>query len=306
MGRRNASVKGPKHEANIQMRDRSGIANPVNEPAAIEYAGVAGASKECQDAVLRLLQWGDRITRARILSCGGDHCLLLTVNVGDLVAVKSGFSSGYGGEGPHRFSYVLQVLDSHNTEIEEFDTAHDLLDRIDQSALTKADLEMLDAARPRHPSRWRGYILEDHLDRAVNGTLWRYEFPPIIPLALIDSRIIDLALSFWGGPDDRLMLGYRRLEDLVRERTGLTQHGAKLFSQAFSPNEGKLTWKDTDDSELVGRMSLFTGTYIAHRNPRAHKELNADCESALAEFLLLNQLYRLERYAVLRTPNSGS
>lgn len=80
--------------------------------ARIEYSGLAGISQACQDAVMRLLQYGDRITRARILSCSKNHCFLLTVNVGDLVAVKSGFASGYGGGGPHAFSYVLRLLDA--------------------------------------------------------------------------------------------------------------------------------------------------------------------------------------------------
>src|SRR4051794_3300801 len=99
------------------------------EPAAIEYVGLPGVSKECQDAVLRLLQYGDRITHVRILSSSHDHCLLLTVNVGDLVAVKSGFGSGYLGEGSRTFSYVLSVLEAHGAEIEEYLVAPDILEK---------------------------------------------------------------------------------------------------------------------------------------------------------------------------------
>ena len=88
-----------------------------SRPAGIEYVGEPGISKDCQDAVLRMLQYGDRITHVRILSSPSDHlkdhCLLLTVNVGDLVAVKSGFATGYIGEGSHTFSYVLQTLEVH-------------------------------------------------------------------------------------------------------------------------------------------------------------------------------------------------
>jgi hypothetical protein len=307
MGRHNTSVKGSAQGTNAQIGGDHSATNldPASEAAAIEYAGVSGASKECQDAVLRLIQWGDRITRVRILSCGRDHSLLLTINAGDLVAVKSGFRSGYGGEGPHRFSYVLQVLDCHGTEIEEFDASQDLLARIDESAMTRADLARLDAARPHCPHRWHDYVFEDHHDKARNGTLWHCEFPPVVPFALIDSRIMDLALSFWDGPDDKLMLGYRRLEDLVRERTGIAQHGTKLFSKAFSVSDGLLTWTDANDGERTGRMNLFAGTYAAHRNPRAHTELGGNAEELLAEFLLLNHLYRLERDAVVSTPSMG-
>ena len=274
----------------------------IDDSAMLEYAGVPGASKECQDAVIRLIQFGDRITRARILTYQREHCLLLTVNVGDLVAVKSGFASGYGGEGPRRFSYVLQILDSHGAEIEEYDVSEELLQRVERSALTRADLTMLDESRPRRPNRWHDYVSEDHEDKARQGTLWRDEFPSLVPFAIIDSRIMDLALSFWDDPDNRLLTGYRRLEDLVRDRTGLTQHGSKLFSQAFAPI-GPLGWKDADQGEQAGRMQLFVGTYLAHRNPRAHRELSLDRDRPLTEFLLLNHLFHLEADAVQASHN---
>ena len=36
----------------------------------------------------------------------------VTVNVGDLIAIKSGFASGYMGEGSAGFSYVLALLEA--------------------------------------------------------------------------------------------------------------------------------------------------------------------------------------------------
>jgi hypothetical protein len=269
--------------------------DPGSDLAAIQYVGLPGISKDCQDAVLRFIQFGDRITRAAVLSCSTDHCLLLTLEDFDLVAVKSGFASGYGGEGPRRFSYVLQALDSYGVEIEEYNVPQEFLHRLDSSALTRIDLEMLNSARPCRPSRWHDYVLDRHFENAQKGLLWQEEFPPVIPFALIDSRIIDLALSFWSSPDNNLLLGYRRLEDIIRKKTGLEQHGSKLFSQAFNPNGGVLTWKNVDDGERAGRMQLFTGTYSAHRNPRAHVELGSHTQELLAEFLLLNHLYRLEK-----------
>jgi hypothetical protein len=266
-------------------------------PAGIEYVGLAGISKECQDAVLRLLQYGDKITHARILSSSGDHCLLLTVNVGDIVAVKSGFSSGYLGEGPRTFSYVLQVLDAHGVEIDEYIVSAEVIERLDMSCLTQADLDAIEAARPVRPRGWGDYILEPHDDTKETGVLWE-NFPPVIPFAIIDRRITDLAISFWEGPDDRLLTGYRRLEDILRKRTGIDEHGTKLIAQAFGPNGGKLTWKDAGEGEHVGRMQLFVGTYMAYRNRRAHREPKDRAEKLLMEFLLLNHLYLLEKESV--------
>jgi hypothetical protein len=276
----------------------AGVLKPERPvPAGIEYVGLSGVSKECQDAVLRMLQYGDKINRAQILSSSNEHCLLLAVNAGDIVAVKSGFASGYGGEAPHAFSYVLQVLDAYGVEIEEYNVSPEVIERLDTSSLTKADLDAIDAAKPVRPRCWYDYILERSSEKYRNGRLWE-NFPLVIPFAIIDARIIDLAISFWEGPDDRLLTGYRRLEDIVRKRTAIDEHGTKLFAQAFDPNTGKLTWKDAGEGERGGRMQLFKGAYLAYRNRRAHRESNDRAEKLLTEFLLLNHLYLLEKESI--------
>jgi hypothetical protein len=249
--------------------------------------------------VFRLLQYGDRITHVRILSSSQDHCLLLTVNVGDVVAVKSGFASGYLGEGSRTFSYVLKVLEKHGAEIEEYRVAPEILERVDSSALTARDLKEIDSARPLRPRRWNDYVFENHREWEESGTLWR-EFPFVVPFAVMDKRLIDLAVSFWEDPDDRLFTGYRRLEDIVRARTNIAEHGSRLFAQAFGPSSGKLTWPGIDGGEHAGRLSLFTGTYMAYRNRRAHREAHDDGCSLLAELMLLNELYRLESQSIER------
>jgi hypothetical protein len=225
--------------------------------------------------------------------------LLLMVGVGDLIAVKSGFTSGYGGTGPHAFSYVLQLLEFHGVKIEEYDVAPELLERVNDSALTIADIEGLDERRPVRPSRWPDYVLVEHRGQARDGSLWR-DFPPIIPFAIIDSRLADLAMSFWSGPDDRLLTGYRRLEDIVRKRAGINESGSKLFSQAFAIEDSKLVWKNIEAAEQSGRANLFTGMWRAYRNPRAHRESGNHSKQHLSEFLLLNHLFVLEAQAQKR------
>jgi hypothetical protein len=264
--------------------------------AGIEYYGLPGISRECQDSVVRLLQFGDQITRARILSSANRHCLLLTVNAGDIVAIKSGFSSGYGGEGPRRFSYVLELMNMHNIEIDECKVDESVVERLDRSALTRSDLKGIEHCKPIHPSRWYDYVQGRHEDRGRAGKLWD-EFPRVMPFAIIDPRITDLAMCFWTAPDNKLLTGYRRLEDIVRARTRLREHGAKLFGKAFGGEEPILAWKGTNEGEKSGRVNIFTGAYMAHRNPRAHQELRSQADNQLAEFLLLNHLYRLESEA---------
>jgi hypothetical protein len=271
--------------------------------AGIEYHGLAGVSQACKEAVIRIIQFQDDIKFVRILTCDGSHCLLLTLEAGDLVAIKSGFASGYGGEGPRALSYVLQLLDAHGVEVDETSVNEELINRLDASALRKADIKAIEAARPIRPTRWRDYVFQEDWARRHAGEYWA-ECRPVIPFAILDPRIADLAVHFWDKPDDALLVGYRRLEDIVRARTQLDEHGGKLFSQAFLGEGARLYWKDLEDRAQQGRGSLFTSTYLAYRNPRAHRELNVNAYGALAEFLLLNQLYHLERDAQERLPEN--
>lgn len=129
----------------------------------------------------------------------------------------------------------FKLLQSHGAEIDEITVTPDLLERLDRSALTQADLETIERSSPLRPSRWSDYVHERHWEEAKKGTLWEEEFPCAMPLAIVDTRIMDLALSFWDAPDDKLLVGYRRLEDIVRERTRIGEHGAKCFPRPSTP-----------------------------------------------------------------------
>lgn len=253
---------------------------------------------------MHLLQCRVRIVKVHIITCANHHCLLLTDEIGDQTVVKSGFASGYGGIGPQAFSYTLQLLEFHGAEIDEYNVDEEFLNRIDYPALTDRDLDWLEHARPVRPSRWRDYIMEHHFKEGRSGKLWA-EFSPVVPFGATDARIIDLATSFWDNPDEKLMSGYRRLEEIVRARTGLKDYGHKLFSQAFLESPPKLIWKELGGGEQQGRGQLFIGAYMAHRNPRAHNELKEYESDQLSEFLLLNHLYRLEKEAVDGPPETA-
>jgi len=272
------------------------------ELAGIEYAGIAGASWECQEAVMRLLQCRVDIESVHIISHAGEHtsehALLAKTRIGETTAIKSGFTSGYGGTGPSCFSATLRLLEKYRIEIDEYDVDEDLLRRLDDSALTNSDIITIENARPVRPTRWHNYILDRHYRTKEDDQIFR-EFEPVIPYAIIDTRINDLAIEFWDNPDDILLKGYRRLEDIIRERTKSTEHGQKLFAKVLNGKEPALYWDGLQESEKSGRANLFIGAYGAHRNPRAHRELKANLHEQLSEFLLLNHLFRLEREALL-------
>lgn len=265
--------------------------------AGIQYMGVAGISASCKGAVARMLQYGDNITKARILTSASTHCLLLEVDEGEFVAIKSGFASGYMGEGSRTFAVTLQLLYQHGVEIDECEVSRRLLERLDKSALTVKDLEIVTGCATIAPVRWWDYVYEVGMNNGTVGSFWA-RLPMVIPFALVDLRVADLALSFFENPDHALSVGYRRLEDIVRKKTTLGEYGGKLFSQAFRPPGAKLEWKDIDPGESAGRVELFTGAYKAYRNPRAHREQINQARELLNEFMLLNHLFVLEAGAV--------
>jgi hypothetical protein len=155
------------------------------------------------DAIIRLIQCRTEIHQARLLTSGSRHAFVLTLPLETTLAVKTGFRSGYTGEGPSGLSRAVALLDYHGVEVDEYPVHAKLLDRLDGSALTHDDIVVLTSQRPIRPQRWRDYILGRDLSRQRNGTMW-VDFYPVLPLAIIDPRIADLARTFWEAPGDRM------------------------------------------------------------------------------------------------------
>lgn len=268
-----------------------------NSFAEIQYMGEPGITQTCLDAVIRLIQYHDHIKEVKILSNSNRHCLLITIQPHDVIAIKSGFGTGYTGEGSRKFSYLIELLNAHGIEIDEYDVPNSIIDKLDQSALTNSDIDLIKSTKPVRPQRFWEYIWSQHLDDSKEGVLWK-DFRPVIPFAIIDPRIIDLAISFWKHPDANLNDGYRRFEDTVRARTELEDYGYDLFKKAFLQEDSVLKWKNIANGEKVARANLISSAYSAYRNPRAHKEKKNNSHEYLSEFLFLNHLFLLENEAV--------
>lgn len=219
-------------------------------------------------------------------------------NDDEYIAVKSGFSSGYRGEGPRALSTALRVLERHGANIDEYWASKEIIEKIDLACLTDNDIKSLENSPPVRPNRWHDYI-DDYENKHYKGSEGlNLLFPKSMPFGLLDRRLTDFALKFHQDPDKAIVSGYRRLEDIVRNRTDLNEHGYKLFAKAFQGDKSLLTWQDIDSGEHAGRAQLFTGTYMAFRNRRAHREPDRFSKGVLQEFLLLNQLYILEEQSV--------
>jgi len=274
---------------------------PVKGLAGIEYIGLHGITQACVAAITGLIGNGIRIQQARLLTCGADHAFLLNVEFDRAIAVKAGFASGYGGEAPSGLSNILQLLDLHRAEIEEYVVQPSLMDRLNNSCLLDADLDLIYGLLPVRPQRWHYYINDDDEEhgRLISQRLI-LRYPLSIPFLLIDPRIHDLAVDFFLNPDSTLTRAYRRLEEIVRKRTGLAGEGQKLFSAAFHVDSSPLTWDVPDINEAKGRAQLFVAVFAAFRNARAHREIDVGESVELRELLLVNELYRLEGEALTR------
>lgn len=243
-----------------------------------------------------LLQGGATISKAVLLSAKSTHGFLLTIAPDYLVAVKAGFRSGYAGEGPAGLAFILKQFQLHRVEVHEIDVAADVLTCLNDSKLAESTVKAIQLARPVAPQR-----LEDYTYGPVHSGAARidsrFKDNPVVPFSIIDSRIMDLAISFWDDPDAKLMSGYRLLEERIRERTQLQEHGAQLFSAAMLPPKAPIDWPGLPDNEKRGRAQLFTSTFMAYRNARAHRNPVATKPSLLIEFLLLNHLFLLEKHS---------
>jgi hypothetical protein len=148
----------------------------------------------------------------------GEHGILFTVSkIGQLIAIKQGFTSGYWGEGPRRLAFVLALLEEHKIPIEEYEVDRGFIDRLDKCALTKEDIEKLNSTEPRRWPPWTNYVdvlAYDARKSARTGTVWE-KFPEIIPFGIIDSRIMDLARTFGKIPPPEFIQGTRDWKTLL-------------------------------------------------------------------------------------------
>lgn len=277
----------------------------ASELAGIEYLGADGITATCVSAIARLLQDWEVLRPAYLLSCGQQHAFIVTTHPSDTIAVKSGFTSGYGGEGPRGLSDAVALLESHEVDVEEHEVTNDFLNRLNQSCLLIDDIRALKSTDPIRPKRLDTYRLDHGRSYELANRNLSQKYPRSLPFRIVDPSIMDLAVQFDQNADSALTSAYRRLEDRVRERSGLTtESGSKLFTQAFLNSDSPLTWHVPDTAESKGRAQLFIAAYMAFRNARAHREGTYTWEEASREFLLINQLFSLERTAVTREQSS--
>lgn len=281
----------------------------ISKVAGIEYHGSSGITQSSIDAIVNIINSGEQIKSAWILSWFdgsiGEHSFLLSIFPARQVLIKTGFTSGYSGEGPSGLSAALKILQLHSVEIEEYDIDRAVKQRIEAGCLLSSDLDRLEKSRPIRPTRFYDYILrQPNSPRETDVRDVQQCFPAAINLGLLDERLVELAISLLKSPDSAINTAFRRLEDIVRDRICIyDKSGSHLFKKAFEGDKSLLHWNDLDGGEQAGKAGLFVAVFLAYRNPRAHREILCNPREAVREFMLINQLYLLEASAVARITN---
>jgi hypothetical protein len=266
----------------------------------VEYWGNQGITQTCLMSLCNLIQTHSDLTYALLLTNEQTHAFIIKDGNESFYVIRSGFTSGYMGEGPRGLATALTLLKRHQIETEEILVSSKILRKTNNSTLNDSEIELLFKQEIIRPIRLHDYIYP--FTKEVSETLKRKRYYPLeLPYSILDDRIFDLALLFKHDPDSALLKAYKRLEDIIRDRTDLTEHSSKLFSQSFQGDNALLTWNVPDIGEIKGRTNLFTGTYMAFRNARAHRESTENYAQMFREFLLVNELYLLEGEAIERS-----
>ena len=272
------------------------------ELAHLEYHGIRGSTQECISGVARMIHFGETIDSAKLLSFSDNtlncHSFLLTMKDQTIRVIKSGFNSGYLGGGASGLSTVLKILLRHRVKVDEYKIDKEFHDRLNASCLLRSDLDLLETELPIRPHTFYDYIDETAYPNGYKNKFLKSYFPATINFGLLDERLVDLALIFFENPDSALNTAFRRLEDIVRERTMLNNEiGVRLFVKAFEGHTSVLHWNDTNEGEQGGKSNLFKSIFMMFRNRRAHQEIKSSASDALREFMLINELYILESHA---------
>ncbi|HEO1839404.1 TPA: TIGR02391 family protein [Acinetobacter baumannii] len=266
----------------------------------VEYWGNQGITQTCLMSLCNLIQTHSDLTYTLLLTNEQTHAFIIKDENESFYVIRSGFTSGYMGEGPRGLATALTLLKRHEIETEEILVSSKILRKANNSTLNDSEIELLFKQEIIRPIRLHDYIYPFTKEVSETHKSKRY-YPLELPYSILDDRIFDLALLFKHDPDSALLKAYKRLEDIIRDRTKLTEHSYKLFSQAFQGDNALLTWKVPDIGEIKGRANLFTGTFMAFRNARAHRESTENYAQMFREFLLVNELYLLETEAIERS-----
>jgi hypothetical protein len=258
----------------------------------IEYGGSDGITETCLDAVFRYINYGDQINEVDILTYNMDHALLMRFGDGHCAFIRSGFSSGYSGEAPKGLALVIQIFLSLNVRIREYNVNRSFFKRVNAALIRMKDLVYLNKLKACKPLSYDRFVSLNQMNAAFEHQVWSKLKEPI-PYALFDTRIADLVQEYREKPNDALLTGYKRLENILQAKFITKSFGLNLIKEIMDKKNSIWT-PGISEGVQKGRSLLFQGCFSSFRNELAHNEF-VHVEYGLSEFLLLNLLFLYEK-----------
>lgn len=85
----------------------------------VEYWGNQGITQTCLMSLCNLIQTHSDLTYALLLTNEQTHAFIIKDENESFYVIRSGFTSGYMGEGPRGLATALTLLKRHEIETEE-------------------------------------------------------------------------------------------------------------------------------------------------------------------------------------------
>ncbi|MGE8550999.1 MAG: TIGR02391 family protein, partial [Acinetobacter calcoaceticus] len=177
----------------------------------VEYWGNQGITQTCLMSLCNLIQTHSDLTYALLLTNEQTHAFIIKDENESFYVIRSGFTSGYMGEGPRGLATALTLLKRHEIETEEILVSSKILRKANNSTLNDSEIGLLFKQEIIRPIRLHDYIYPFTKEVSETQKSKRY-YPLELPYSILDDRIFDLALLFKHDPDSALLKAYKRLE----------------------------------------------------------------------------------------------
>ena len=244
----------------------------------------------------------------------GEHLFLFWEwNEVDLTVVHSGFTSGYGGEGPRSYSQALCMILDRGIPTNEIRVDETEFDAIEHRKMTTKLAERLRTANDT-PIEWPWIgVWDRHETEIEDQTFWKTWHRPKLDFDFLDPELTKRCRSLWPlHAEAAVFEAFRIVEERLRALVGGSGEGEdpligeRLITKALNPKDGILTDKSLASSEREGLHLMFRGAYQFVRNPRAHRIVGEDDTQLAVELLyhadLLLRLIPKRLPARSRTP----
>jgi len=124
----------------------------------IDYLGEAGITETCLYSLCNLIQTNADLSYALLLTNDQSHGFILKDQSDSYYIIRSGFTSGYPGEGPKGLAKALTILNKHKIETEEVTIPAKLMNKVNNSSLCDNDIDFIFREKVIRPIRLHDYI----------------------------------------------------------------------------------------------------------------------------------------------------